>query len=408
MSVYILGGAQTDFARNYARDGRTIEALMGDALRSGLEDAGVEPGELDALHVGNFTAELFCQQGQLGGIAASLHPDLAGLPTARHEAACASGSIALLAATAEIEAGRYGCVAVLGVEMMRNVNGQTAADYLGCAAWTGREAEGARYVWPALFSRVADEYDARFGLDPAHLTVLAQSDFANAQSNPFAQTRNWELSPAMFEANDDANAVVEGRLRRQDCGRITDGAAALVLASESVAAAWAKKRGVDLSSVPRITGWGHRTAPMMLEEKLEAARATPWVFPHLRACLEDAWRRASIASATDVDLFEVHDCFSITGYAIADHLGLADPGAVGPLVASGTFALNGARPINPSGGLIGLGHPVGATGVRMLLDVSKQVGGQAGALQVKGARRGQTLNLGGSATTTVSFVVEAR
>lgn len=405
MTVFVLGGSQTDFGRNYSREGLGVDAIMRDAVQGALEATGVAPGELDAAHVGNFTAELFCRQGQLGGVLASLHDDLAGLPTARHEAACASGSVATLAATAEIEAGRYDLVLVVGVEQMRNVAGDVAADYLGCAAWTGREAEDAKYVWPSLFSRVADEYDARYGLDRDHLALVSRIDLENAQRNPVAQTRGWRLSDAMYAEDDEANAVVEGRLRRQDCGRITDGAAAVVLASERGARAWAERRGVSLDAVPRILGWGHRTAPMALEDKLRASRGGRWVFPHLRQTLEDAWRRAGMQGARDADLLEVHDCFSITGYAIVDHLGLAEPGEAFRPLEAGLFERGGALPMNPSGGLIGLGHPVGATGVRMLLDGARQVRGEAGEIQVEGARRAQTLNLGGSATTTVSFVV---
>ena len=407
MSVYVLGGAQTDFARSYSREGLEIDALLGDAVRAALEDCALEPSALGAAHVGNFTAELFCRQGQLGGIVAGLHPDLEGLPTARHEAACASGSVALLAATAEIEADRYDTVLVAGVEQMKNVRGDVAADYLGCAAWTGHEAEDVTYVWPALFSRLADVYDERFGLDRAHLVEISRIDLENAQRNPLAQTRKWTLSDPMFEENDEHNAVVEGRLRRQDCGRITDGAAAVVLASEARAAEWAKARGIALEDVPRIVGWGHRTAPMELARKLEASKGGGYVFPHLRATLEDAWRRAGIEDARGVDLLEVHDCFSITGYMIADHLGLAEPGDPRRPLEDGTFRFGGALPMNPSGGLIGCGHPVGATGVRMLLDCANQVRGAAGDAQVEGARRAQTLNIGGSATTTVSFVVAA-
>ena len=114
--VYVLGGAQTDFARNWAREGLDINDMMSEVLMQGLEDAVLDPRDLQSVHVGNFTAELFCNQGQLGGMIAQMHPDLSGVPTQRHEAACASGSMAVLSAAAEIEAGRYDLVAVLGVE----------------------------------------------------------------------------------------------------------------------------------------------------------------------------------------------------------------------------------------------------------------------------------------------------
>ena len=173
---------------------------------------------------------------------------------------------------------------------------------------------------------------------------------------------------------------------------------------------WAAREGVDLGAVPFVAGWGHRTAPMLMEDKLVASRGQRWVFPELRRTLEDAWRRAGVAGPEAVDAFEVHDCFSITQYMVLDHLGLEGlvegvaPGRPGAAIAE--TGADGRFPVNPSGGLIGGGHPVGATGVRMLHDAAQQVRGLADGVQVDGARRAQTLNLGGSSTTTVSFVVE--
>ncbi|MFM2411532.1 MAG: Beta-ketothiolase BktB, partial [Pseudomonadota bacterium] len=157
--VFILGGAQTDFARNIDREGGGMFELFRDVAEAAFAATGIEPREVETAHVGNFVGELFAGQGQLGGFFGHVHPDLAGIPASRHEAACASGSIAILAASAEIEAGRYGLALVLGIELMRNVPGQRAAEYLGSAAWAGREAQEARYLWPYMFSNVASEYE---------------------------------------------------------------------------------------------------------------------------------------------------------------------------------------------------------------------------------------------------------
>lgn len=138
-SVFVLGGAQTDFARNWHREGLGIADMMREALFSGLSATDLQPGDIQSVHVGNFVGELFCGQGQLGGIVAGLDPALSGVPTSRHEAACASGSMAILAAMADIEAGRYDLVCVLGVELMRNVPGEVAAQFLGSAAMAGKE-----------------------------------------------------------------------------------------------------------------------------------------------------------------------------------------------------------------------------------------------------------------------------
>ena len=403
--VFILGGAQSDFARNLEREGGGLFELFRDVAEAGFAATGIEPKEVETAHVGNFVGELFGGQGQLGGFFGHVHPDLAGIPTSRHEAACASGSIAILAASAEIEAGRYGLALVLGIELMRNVPGQRAAEYLGSAAWAGREAQEARYLWPYMFSQVADEYGERFGLDRAHLRGISENNFANAKRNPNSQTRGWKTDAAFFSDDDQANPPIEGSLRKADCGQVTDGAAAIFLASREVAEAYAKRRDIPMDSIPRIKGWGHSTAPLLYSTKVSGSRGQPYVFPTVRKAMMDALGRAGMADIYSCDGVEVHDCFSITEYMAIDHFGITPPGESWRAVEDGTIALGGKLPVNPSGGLIGLGHPVGATGVRMALDSWRQVTGNAGDYQVEGAKNFATFNVGGSATTSVSFVI---
>ena len=403
--VFILGGAQSDFARNLEREGGGLFELFRDVAEAGFAATGIEPKEVETAHVGNFAGELFGGQGQLGGFFGHVHPDLAGIPTSRHEAACASGSIAILAASAEIEAGRYGLALVLGIELMRNVPGERAAEYLGSAAWAGREAQEARYLWPYMFSQVADEYGERFGLDRAHLRGISENNFANAKRNPNSQTRGWKTDAAFFSDDDQANPPIEGSLRKADCGQVTDGAAAIFLASREVAEAYAKRRDIPMDSIPRIKGWGHSTAPLLYSTKVSGSRGQPYVFPTVRKAMMDALGRAGMADIYSCDGVEVHDCFSITEYMAIDHFGITPPGESWRAVEDGTIALGGKLPVNPSGGLIGLGHPVGATGVRMALDSWRQVTGNAGDYQVEGAKNFATFNVGGSATTSVSFVI---
>jgi acetyl-CoA C-acetyltransferase len=194
-------------------------------------------------------------------------------------------------------------------------------------------------------------------------------------------------------------------MRKQDCGQISDGAAVVFLATEAVARAWAAKRGRPMSSFARLRGWGHRTAPITYDAKVAASQGQPFVFPFVRATIEDAFRRAGLPGVDAVDGIETHDCFTSTEYMAIDHFGITPPGESWRAIESGDIEIGGRIPVNPSGGLIGLGHPVGATGVRMLLDCHKQVTGTAGDYQVEGAENFATLNVGGSATTTVSFVV---
>jgi acetyl-CoA C-acetyltransferase len=403
--VYLLGGWQSDFSTNWARQGMDLADAFSEVVGQGLQATALDANEVETGHVGNFVGDLFAGQGLLGGFFGLVHPDFDGLPTARHEAACASGSVAILAATAEIEAGRYDLACVVGMEQMRNVSGLQAAQNLGAAAWAGHEFQDARYVWPAAFSDLAEEYDRRYGLKYEHLMRIAEINFANAKRNPNAQTREWVFNDKSFTADDEANPVVEGRTRKQDCGQVTDGAAVVFLASPKRAAEYADRRGVALESLPQIKGWGHRSAPISYAAKVKASEGQDYVFPQVRRAIEDAHRRAGVSNLSQVDLVETHDCFTTTEYMAIDHLGLTAPGESWKAIEDGSIEMGGRLPINPSGGLIGLGHPVGATGVRMALDAFKQVTGQAGDYQVEGAKTAQTLNIGGSTTTTVSLVV---
>ena len=403
--TYILGGWQTDFQANWTRQGLELADAFAEVVRHGLDATGLEPKDIECGHVGNFVGDLFAGQGLLGGFFGLVHPDFDGMPTARHEAACASGSVAILAAAAEIEAGRYDLACVVGIEQMRNVSGQQAAQNLGAAAWAGHEYLDAKFPWPRAFSDLADEYDKRYGLDPAHVLRISEINFANGRRNPNAQTRQWSFPENSFTEDDALNPVVEGRTRKLDCGQVTDGAAVIFLASPRRAAEYAKARGVRLEDLARIRGWGHRSAPIPYADKIRASAGQPYVFPQVRRAVEDARRRAGVADLSEIHIVETHDCFAMTEYMAIDHLGLTAPGESWKAVEAGTIEMGGALPINPSGGLIGLGHPVGATGVRMALDAMKQVTGQAGDYQVEGAKTCQTLNIGGSTTTTVSLVV---
>ncbi|EDM74601.1 acetyl-CoA acetyltransferase [Plesiocystis pacifica SIR-1] len=405
--VYVLGGAQTDFARHWTREGLGLIDGMREAIEGTLEAAQVDAEQVQSVHVGNFAAERFADQGHLGGLVVEACPALEGRPSARHEAACASGSVALLAARAQLLAGIGDVALVLGVELMRNVPGRLAAQHLAPAAWAPHETEGVDFLWPQVFSDLAEVYARRYGLERAHLVALARQAFANAKRNPRAQTRKWTVGEAELAEDDAKNPVVAGRTRRYDCSQITDGAAGLILASEAFARDWASRRGVSLDAVPRILGVGHRTARMSFRGKLADAEASgsPYVFPQVRGCITDALGQAGLDSWAGLDLVETHDCFTSTFYMAIDHFGLTPPGRSGEAIDAGVVAPGGACPFNPSGGLIGLGHPVGATGVRMVLDLARQVRGEAGDCQVPGAKRAASLNIGGSATTSVCVVV---
>ena len=155
----------------------------------------------------------------------------------------------------------------------------------------------------------------------------------------------------------------------------------------------------------RSRAGGHHTAALTFDEKISQAQGDEYVLPHTRRAITDAYERADIDGHADLDVIETHDCFTTSHYMAIDHFGITEPGKCYEAIEDGRIDFNGDIPMNPSGGLIGGGHPVGATGVRQALDAWKQVTGKAGDYQVEGASRAATLNIGGSGTTSVSLVI---
>jgi acetyl-CoA C-acetyltransferase len=403
--IYILGGHQSDFSRNIVREGGSIADLFIDTVRTGLAATQLDPSEIEVGHVANFVAPLFTGQAHLGGFFGHVDPAMANMPASSHEAACASGSMAMLAAMANLESGRYDLACVLGIEVMRNVPGEQAASNLRPAAWVDKEWQNTPYVWPCAFDGMIDVYENRYGLDKSHLAAISQQNYANARQNPNAQTRKWQFDEQSFGELDESNPIISGRIRRQDCGQVSDGAAVVFLATRSRAEVYAKARGISLDSIPMIKGWGHVNAPLLFEEKLRLSQNQDVIFPHVRELFRQTLSRAGMADISAIDGLEVHDCFNITEYMVLDHCGLYLPGEAWKGIEAGDIAPGGRLPINMSGGLIGGGHPVGATGVRMALDSYKQVTANAGGYQIEGARDVMTFNLGGSTTTCASLIV---
>jgi acetyl-CoA C-acetyltransferase len=403
--VYILGGAQSDFARNWTKEGKHFVGVMSETVADALTNAKIDPHEVETAHVGNFAAELYSKQGQLGAFFLETNEAFAGLPTGRHEAACASGSIAILAASAEIEAGRYDLAAVVGLEQMKTVDTVTGGDFLGTAGWYERECKGKDYPFPRLFGRLGDEYDKRYGLKDEHLAHISAVNYSNARRNPLAQTRNWFMSESNAQQTSKFNQVIAGRIKVSDCSQVTDGTAVVFLASEKFAAEYAKRNGQRLEDLPRILGWGHHTAAIEFDTKVAESKDNQYVLPHTRQAIVDAFKRGGVGSAAELSGIETHDCFTTSEYMAIDHFGITKPGESWKAIEEGVIELGGNLPINPSGGLIGAGHPVGATGVRQLLDAWRQVTDNAGEYQVDDAKKFAVLNIGGSGTTSCAFVV---
>ena len=410
--VYILGGTQTDFERNWSKEGKGMLALLREVLEEGMKNSGLEPEEIERLNhdnkiacfVGNFIAEKYVGQGHLGALLTEVNPIFYGVPSARYEAACASGSVALDAAATKIRTGDYDVAVVVGWELMKTVDAKTGGDFLGCAAYYEKEGRGIDFPFPNLFGQLADAIIEKYDLDEKrfmeNLARISSINYQNAKRNPYAQTRKWFMNEEQANMRgSETNPYVGGRLASSDCSQVTDGAAMVVLVSEKY-----KNAVLPDKKLPIIKGYGHRVAPMLFSKKLAENKDSEYVLPWTRKAVEEAYKRAEMTVA-DIDVFETHDCFTSSEYAAISAFGLTDPGKEFEAIESGLIAFDGEKPINPSGGLIGCGHPVGASGVRMFLDLYKQVSGKAQSYQVRNAHNGMMLNIGGSATTNYVFIV---
>jgi len=409
--VYILGGAQTDFERNWTKEGKNVIALLKEAMADGLVDAGVTYDDIKnlndenrvACYVGNFIAENYIDQGHLGALLTLVNPAFYGVPSARYEAACASSSAAIDAAIAKIKTGDCDLAIVVGWELMKTVDAATCGNYLGKAAYYELEGKGIEYPFPKLFGKLADEILNKYNVDEKRfmdaLAIIANKNYANAKRNPLAQTRKWFMSLEQAQnRGTSTNPSVGGRLAVSDCSQITDGAVVIFLCSQRFAKQRAK------TPYPIVKGYGHRNAPMLFDAKIVESKGHGYILPWTRQAILDAYRRAQL-TVDDIDFFETHDCFTSSEYAAVSAFGITQPGEEYLAIEDGRTAFNGEQPINPSGGLIGCGHPVGASGARMFLDLYKQVSGKAGAYQLKKADNGMMLNIGGSATTNYVYII---
>lgn len=408
--VHVFGGAQTDFSRNWKKEGKNLVAILKEVVNDGLASAGITFDDIERLKkdnrvqffVGNFIAELYVDQGHLGAFLTEVSPVFYGIPSARYEAACASSSVALEAAITKIKADGCDLAIVVGWELMKAVDSKKGGDILGRAAYYEKEGRGCDFPFPRLFGRLADEIMKKYDLEEEFfmntLAKISVKNYENAKNNPKAQTRKWFMSYDLAKTRgNETNPLVGGRLAVSDCSQVTDGATLVVLGSSKLAKEMNKK-------TPVVKGVGHRVAPMLFEKKMEEAKNSPYILPWTRQAVLDAYK-ASGLTVDDIDVFETHDCFTSSEYAAISAFGITEPGKEYEAVESGLTSMSGKKPINPSGGLIGCGHPVGASGARMFLDLYKQVTGTAGKYQVKGAKNGMMLNIGGSATTNYVFII---
>lgn len=416
-SVYIIGGLQTDFQRNWTKEGKSFIAIMREVIDGLLNQTSIDYKEIKTLtnqnsvefFVGNFDGEQYFNQAHLGGFLTELDGAFYGIPGARYEAACASGSAAIDAAITKIRVGDCDVAIVMGLEMMKTVDSKKGGDFLGTAAYYEKEAKNKDYPFPKIFEQLADVYIKKYRLNETrylnNLAMISSKNYVNAKRNSNSQTRSWFMSfEHAKQRGTKYNPLIGKKLAVSDCSQITDGAAVVILVSDRYLKKYQAKLNKKIK-YSQIIGWGHRTAPMLFSKKINESKNLPFILPWTRQAVLDS---LNVANLTDnqIDCYETHDCFTSSEYAAISIFGLTKPGEEYEAIESGDVGFLGKKPINPSGGLIGGGHPVGATGVRMLLDLHKQATETANEYQINNVRNGMMLNIGGSATSNYVFIVK--
>ena len=404
--VHVIGSARTDFKRNLKKEGKGLRDVIVEAARGAIEDAGIQPSDIRAGIVGNFASGLFTRQLHLGAFLTEAHEDLRGIPTMHVEAACASGGVAVLTAAQLIAGGVHDVVLVVGAEQQKTMSPAEGADVLGAAGdYAIERPRYGEFMFPKLFGRIAELYRERYSLTEKQLAHVAVKAYAHAQLNPMSQMRGKSLDLATACTESEGNARIAGPLKLCDCSQITDGAAAIVLCSAKFAQTLRNRHRPSV----RLAGYGHTTDYLPLERK-EVPE-----FPVARRGAQQAFAMARL-TPRDLHGTEVHDCFSITEIVATEILGIAGPGEGAGLAERGVTVLPRVRrelglpepgrsiPINTGGGLLAEGHPVGATGVRQVDEMYRQLTARAGDRQIDGAKNYLTFNLGGSVTTSVVMI----
>ena len=374
--VAVIGVGTTKFGKH----DRSSAELFAEAAREALADAELSPASVQALYYGNVVGGETEHQLHTGPQAASVL-GIPTVPTTRFETACASSHAAFRHAVMEIAAGVSDVVLVGGAERVLNVATAEATEYFAYASDATWE-QPLGLTFPGVFALVARAHMAKYGTTEEQMAAVAVKNHRHGALNPKAQfQKEITLEQVM------RSAYVADPLKLYDCCPFTDGGAAVVLASEEVA----RRR-------PRavwVLGSAAASDTMLMHEKKDLARV-----PTTERAAAAAYRQAGVGP-TDVDVVELHDCFTIAEIVATEGLGLFEPGTGGLAAEKGWTSLGGKLPVNPSGGLKAKGHPIGATGAAQIAEITTQLRGEAGPRQVDGARIGLAHTLGGNLATVL-------
>lgn len=382
--VRVAGGGLTHFG---VHPEQTSRALFGEAGEAAIEDAGIDRTEIESVFFGNFMGELAEHQGHMGPIAAeALGIDA---PATRYESACASSGVAVRQAVMNVRSGEADVVLVGGAERMNNLPTADATDALAIAADDLYEVR-AGMTFPGAYALMEDAYFDEYGGSREDLAHVAVKNHENALENEYAQFQ----SAISVEKAMDAPPVAEP-IHLYDACPITDGAAAMILVSEEYAEA------NDLDAEVAITGTGQGSDRLALQDRDYLART-----PAAEDAGDEAYADAGI-DAADVDLAEVHDCFTVAEALAIEALGFFEQGEGIGAARRGETTADGDLPVNLSGGLKAKGHPVGATGASQVVEMTKLLEGtHHNSAAVPDATVGVTHNAGGTVASTAVHVLE--
>ena len=411
--VALVGAGMSKFGGFKGKSSRDlfVEAFV---EMLGTVDKGIDPRKIEALYVGNFSSDLFEGQGQLAPILASW-TGLTPIPATRVEDACASAGVALRQGILAVASGMYDIVLVAGIEKMTDLPTEKVTDTLATAADQQYEIP-AGFTFPGFYASMATAYMHTYGATPETFMKVGIKNHNNGSLNEKAQfgakittlmdarkasaakkglpIPEWADEMA-FLHDDKANPVVAWPMRLYDCSPVSDGAAVVLLVSEELA-------GKFSNSPIFVAGTGHASDGALHD------RDTLTSIPAAKLAGQQAYEMAGITPA-DIDFAEVHDCFTIAEIIATEDLGFFKPGEGGRMAEDGETSRDGEKPVNLSGGLKSKGHPVGASGIGQVVEVWKQLRGEAGERQLPGQLRfGLTHNVGGTGQTCVVHIFEKR
>ncbi len=363
----------------------SFRQMMAEAGARAIEDAGVDGKQIGAMYVGNMSSGQFISQEHISSIIAD-HAGLVPIPSTRVEGACASGGLALRQAVIAVASGIHDIVVAGGIEKMTDVLTGQATGALATAADQEWEVfVGATF--PGLYALMARRHMYEFGTTEEQLAMVAVKNHHNACFNACAQYKTEITVEDVLKS-----PPITLPLKLLDCSPITDGAACVILAP-------AEKARKFTDTPIEVAGTGQASDAISLHSRpsLTSLRATT-------EATRTACKMAGV-KLDDIDLAEVHDCFTIAEIMAIEDLGFCKKGDGGKVTEQGETAIGGRTPVNTSGGLKGKGHPVGATGIAQAVEIVQQLRGEAGKRQVDGAEVGLTHNVGGSGGTAVVHVL---